>query len=60
MSAELLAPNAGYCLFVSSISAYASFEKPNDESSPTGKLDDPNIEEVTSETYGPMKALCEQ
>jgi 2'-hydroxyisoflavone reductase len=60
MSAELLAPNVGYCLFISSISAYASFAKPNDEESPTGKLSDPNIEEITGETYGPMKALCER
>jgi 2'-hydroxyisoflavone reductase len=60
MSADLLAPNVGYCLFISSISAYASFAKPNDESSPAGKLSDPNIEEITGETYGPMKALCEQ
>ena len=59
-SAELLAPNAGYCLFISSISAYAGFEKPNDEQSPTGKLTDINVEEITNETYGPMKALCEQ
>jgi hypothetical protein len=36
MSAELLAPNVGYCLFISSISVYASFAKPNDEQSPTG------------------------
>src|SRR5580693_6592873 len=60
MSAELLAPNVGYCLYISSISAYASFAKPNDEDSPTGKLSDPNIEKTTDETYGPMKALCEQ
>jgi len=60
MSAELLAPNVGYCLYISSISAYASFAKPNDENSPTGKLDDPNIETVTNDSYGPMKALCEQ
>ena len=60
MSADLLAPNVGYCLFISSISAYASFAKPNDERSPTGKLSDPNVEEITGETYGPMKALCEQ
>jgi 2'-hydroxyisoflavone reductase len=60
MSAQLLAPNVGYCLFISSISAYASFVKPNDEHSPTGKLADPGIEEVTDDTYGPMKALCEQ
>ncbi len=60
MSAELLAPNVGYCLYISSISAYASFAKPNDESSPTGKLSNPDNEEITDETYGPMKALCEQ
>ena len=60
MSAELLAPNVGYCLFISSISAYASFAQPNDESSPVGHLADPNIDKTTNETYGPMKALCEQ
>lgn len=60
MSAELLAPNVGYCLYISSISAYASFATPNDEDSPTGKLSNPDIEEVTNDTYGPMKALCEQ
>jgi 2'-hydroxyisoflavone reductase len=60
MSADLLAPNVGYCLFISSISAYASFAKPNDESSPVGHLSDPNIDKTTNETYGPMKALCEQ
>ncbi len=60
MSAQLLAPNAGYCLFISSISAYASFAQPNDEHSPTGKLSDPATEEITDDSYGPMKALCEQ
>jgi len=60
MSAELLAPNVGYCLFVSTFSVYPSFVKPNDESSPTGTVPDPNVETVTNETYGPLKALCEQ
>jgi 2'-hydroxyisoflavone reductase len=60
MSAELLAPNVGYCLYVSSTSVYASFAKPNDEHSPTGALSDPGGETVSSDTYGPMKALCEQ
>jgi 2'-hydroxyisoflavone reductase len=59
-SAEILAPNVGYCLFISSISAYAKFTEPNNEGSATGKLEDINHEEVTGETYGPMKALCEQ
>jgi len=60
MSADLLAPNTGYCLFISSISAYASFAKPNDEDSATGVLENLEQEEITNETYGPMKALCEQ
>jgi 2'-hydroxyisoflavone reductase len=60
LSAELLAPQVGYCLFISSISVYASFAKPNDERSATGTLAEPQIEEVTDTTYGPMKALCEQ
>ncbi|HXV40057.1 MAG TPA: NAD-dependent epimerase/dehydratase family protein [Steroidobacteraceae bacterium] len=60
MSADLLAPNTGYCLFISSISAYASFARPNDEDSATGVLENPEQEEITNETYGPMKALCEQ
>jgi 2'-hydroxyisoflavone reductase len=60
MSADLLAPECGYCLFVSSISAYAGFRQPNDEHSPTGVLTDLNTEEITDTSYGPMKALCEQ
>jgi 2'-hydroxyisoflavone reductase len=60
MSAQLLAPAVRYCLFISSISVYASFAQPNDEHSPTAKLADPNTEEITNDSYGPMKALCEQ
>lgn len=60
MSAELLAPSIGYCLYISSISVYASFARPNDEHSPTGTLSNRDIEEITNDSYGPMKALCEQ
>jgi 2'-hydroxyisoflavone reductase len=60
MSADLLAPNTGHCLYISSISAYASFEKPNDEDSPTGVLENLDQEEITDESYGPMKAQCEK
>jgi 2'-hydroxyisoflavone reductase len=60
LSGDLLAPNIGYYLYISSISAYASFAKPNDEDSPTGVLSDPQAEQITGETYGPMKALCER
>ena len=59
MSSELLAPNTGYCLFISSVSAYARLDRPNDESSPLGVLENPDEEEITDTTYGPMKALCE-
>lgn len=59
LSSRLLAPNTGYCLFISSVAAYASFARPNDEDSPRGVLADPDEENVTNETYGPMKALCE-
>jgi len=60
LSAELLAPVIRQYLYVSSISAYASFRQPNDEQSPLGTLADPNVEEVNNSTYGPLKALCEQ
>ncbi len=59
-SAGLLADAASHYLFVSSISAYASFRVANDENSPLATMPDESVEEVTNETYGPMKALCEQ
>ena len=31
-----------------------------DESDPVGKIQDETTEEITGETYGPLKALCEQ
>ncbi len=60
MSAELLAPSVRYCLYISSVSAYAGFATANDEHSPLGKLADPQADKVTNDTYGPMKALCEE
>jgi nucleoside-diphosphate-sugar epimerase len=60
MSAQLLAPSVRYCLYISSISAYAGFATANDEHSPLGKLADSEADKVTNDTYGPMKALCEQ
>ena len=59
-SSALLAPSVHYGLFISSISAYAGFAQPNDETSPLGKLADIETEEITDTSYGPMKALCEQ
>ncbi len=60
LSAELLAPQVKQYVFTSSISVYPDFSSPRDESSPVGKLPDETIEKVDGETYGPLKALCEQ
>jgi 2'-hydroxyisoflavone reductase len=59
-SARLLAGAADQYLFISSISVYASFGVANEENSPLATMPDETVEEVTGETYGPMKALCEQ
>lgn len=60
-SAEILADAAEHYTFISSLSVYASTPTPGlDESAPVGQLEDENVEEITGETYGPLKALCEQ
>ena len=60
-SAELLEDRADQYLFISSVSAYANFERRGiRETYRVGVLPDPTVEEVTGETYGPLKALCEQ
>jgi 2'-hydroxyisoflavone reductase len=60
MSASLLASRIRQYVFVSSVSVYATFATPSDESSRVSTLADASIEEVTGETYGALKALCEQ
>lgn len=61
-SARLLkAGGTPYYLFISSISAYEKqADGAMDEDSPLATMPDPTVEEITGETYGPMKALCEQ
>ncbi|MEK7324009.1 MAG: NAD-dependent epimerase/dehydratase family protein [Chloroflexota bacterium] len=61
-SAELLAQAVERYVFISSISVYHELDKAPglDEDSPVGKLEDETVEEITGETYGPLKALCEQ
>ncbi len=60
-SAQLLKDAARQYIFVSSISAYVDLTTPNiTESYAVGTLDDPTVEQVTGQTYGPLKALCEQ
>jgi 2'-hydroxyisoflavone reductase len=60
LSAELLAPRVTQYVFVSTLSVYPDFSVPRDESSPVGRLADESVEKVDGETYGPLKALCEQ
>jgi 2'-hydroxyisoflavone reductase len=60
-SAEMLADSVTHYTFISSISVYADFSQLHmDESSPVSKLDAETIEEVNAETYGPLKAKCEE
>jgi 2'-hydroxyisoflavone reductase len=59
-SARLLAPAVSRYVYISTISVYESFAVANNEDSPLGRMPDESVEEVTGETYGPMKALCEQ
>lgn len=59
-SARLLAPAISHYLFISTISVYGDFSQPIDEDTAVGTLDDESVEEVTGETYGPLKAMCEQ
>lgn len=59
-SAGLLRERADRYLYVSSISAYRDYaEVGMDEDYPLAELDDRTVEEVTGETYGALKALCE-
>lgn len=60
-SARLLAPRVGRYLMVSTISVYARNDVPGqDEGAPLATLADPTVTEVTGETYGGLKALCER
>lgn len=59
-SAELLADAVKLYVFVSSVSAYADFSRPFDEGSSEATTADEGVEEVTGETYGPLKVLSER
>jgi 2'-hydroxyisoflavone reductase len=59
LSAELLAPNVGHYVFISTISVYAKDDVVNaDESNPAATIADPANEDVKT-NYGALKALCE-
>ena len=61
-SAELLANSVDHYTFISSISALADFSQSDqDENAPVAKLkEDDSSEQVTEDSYGPLKALCEE
>jgi len=59
-SARLLAANTHRYVYTSTVSVYADFDIHNLESSPLATIADATVEEVTGETYGPLKALCEK
>ncbi len=72
-SAQLLSSAVSHYIYVSSVSAYAAMsgnltaadyhdvDIPNTEyDSPLVTMPDETVEEVTSETYGPLKVLCER
>ena len=59
-SADVLAPVATMYQLVSTISVWSDLSMAPDESTPVSTIPDETVEEVTGETYGPLKALCEQ
>ena len=60
-AATALADAVDHYTFISTISVFADVKDPGvDEQGAVGTLQDPGVEEVTGETYGPLKALCEQ
>ncbi|MCO7223132.1 SDR family oxidoreductase [Pleionea sp. CnH1-48] len=53
--------NVGQYALISTISVYKQWDKPGmDESAPVGTIEDETTEKVTGQSYGPLKALCEQ
>jgi 2'-hydroxyisoflavone reductase len=59
-SARLLADAAEHYVYISTVSVYAGGIPAIDEDSPLATIADETVEEVTGETYGALKALCEQ
>jgi 2'-hydroxyisoflavone reductase len=59
--AEALAGRGGQHLFISTVSVYQAPVQPGyPEDAPLAVLADPQTEQVTNETYGGLKVLCEQ
>jgi 2'-hydroxyisoflavone reductase len=59
--AAALGGRGGHHVYVSTMSVYADTDRAGlTESGKLATLDDPSTEEVTEETYGGLKVLCEQ
>lgn len=60
-SAEFLSGAVDHYTFISTLSVYAEpLPADANENAPVGTLADASIEEITGETYGPLKVLCER
>ena len=60
-SAEKLKNSVGQYVFVSSVSVYRDVDTIGlDESAAVRTIEDETVEEITGETYGALKALCEK
>lgn len=60
-SAQLLADAVDHYTFISTISVYqVNDQREIDETGAVGRLEDETIEEITGQTYGPLKVLCEK
>jgi len=60
-SASFLKNRVGQYVFISTVSVYKDHSKPgNNEKSPLGTIKEKTIEEITGESYGPLKVLCEK
>jgi 2'-hydroxyisoflavone reductase len=61
MVADILKDTVKQYVVISTISVYAGYEQVGmTEEAPLATLEDPTTEEVTGETYGGLKVLCEE
>jgi len=61
LSAEFMKDKTDNYTFISSISVYKDFsEMGMNENSAAGTIEDETTEEITGESYGPLKYLCEK
>ena len=58
---KIISENTNHYTLISSVSVYDNFSEENiEEDYPVGKIENELTEEITGETYGPLKALCEK